>query len=110
MNSSMAFTLPLTHTSSHHQRVRALFFSSSNTGASSSLPTRLSLAGAMHHTHDATRQPWAHRLEAYLPNLVEGEFCELRLVDGVLGPSRLLRSLTFVAVAFVVESQLSPIR
>src|SRR5215204_2879479 len=76
MNSSVAATLPLTHTSSHHQRVRALFFSSSNTGASfPSLPTRLSLARAMHHTHDATRRrDAAHRLEAYSPKCVEGEF------------------------------------
>src|SRR5919112_4605752 len=110
MNSSTAARLPLPHASSKNLRARAWFFSSADTGASFPLPTRLSLAGAMHHTHDATRQPWAHRLEAYLPNLVEGEFCELRLVDGVLGPSRLLRSLTFVAVAFVVESQLSPMR
>src|SRR5215211_9174076 len=88
MNSSVAATLPLTHTSSHHQRVRALFFSSSNTGASfSSLPTRLSLAGAMHHAHDATRRKdAAHRLKAYSPKCPEVEFCELRN-DGVLGSS-----------------------
>src|SRR5918911_4317984 len=111
MKSSVAATLPLSHTSSHHQRVRALFFSSSNTEASlPSLPTRLSLAGAMHHTHDASRRPAAHRLEAYSPNLVEGKFCELRLVEGVLGTSRLLRSFTFATVAFVVESQLAPMR
>ena len=36
MYSSMAATLPLIHTSSHHQRIRALFLSSSHTGASSS--------------------------------------------------------------------------
>src|SRR5215208_6811109 len=83
MNSSMTATLPLTHTSSHHQRTRALFFSSSNTGASSSspLPTRLSLAGAMHHAHDATRRPAADRLEAYSPKCLVGEFCEVRLRD-----------------------------
>src|SRR5215207_4546356 len=85
MNSSMAFTLPLTHTSSHHQRTRALFFSSSHTGASSSLPTLLSLAGAMHHTHDATRRrDAAYRLEAHSPNLVEGcsRKSECRIVHG----------------------------
>jgi hypothetical protein len=31
-------------------------------------------------------------------------------VDRVLGTSRLLRSLTFAAVAFVVDGHLSPIR
>jgi hypothetical protein len=41
---------------------------------------------------------------------MEGVFCELRLVDRVLGTSRLLRSLTFAAVAFVVDGHLSPIR
>src|SRR5688500_12595803 len=89
MNSSMAFTLPLTHTSSHHQRTRALFFSSSHTGASSSLPTRLSLAGAMHHTHDATRRrDAAYRLEAHSPNLVEGEFSECRIQARAWAPGR----------------------
>src|ERR687898_1367395 len=89
MNSSMAFTLPLSHTSSHHQRTRALFFSSSHTGASSSLPTRLSLAGAMHHTHDATRRrDAACRLEAHSPNLVEGEFSECRMQDRAWAPVR----------------------
>jgi hypothetical protein len=39
----------------------------------------------------------------------EVEFCEVRLAR-VLGSSHLLRSLTFAAVAFVVESHLSPIR
>src|SRR5215212_7841450 len=88
MNSSVAATLPLSHTSSHHQWVRALFFSSCNIGASSSspLPTRLSLAGAMHHAHDATRRPAAHRLEAYSPKCLVGEFCEVRL-NGVLRSS-----------------------
>src|SRR5918994_2543251 len=91
MNSSVAATLPLTHTSSHHQRVRALFFcSSSHTGASfPSLPTRLSLAGAMHHTHDATRRrDAACRLEAHSPNLVEGEFSECRMQDRAWAPVR----------------------
>src|SRR5687768_3466789 len=82
MNSSIAATLPLIHTSSHHQRVRALFFcSSSHTGASSSspLPTRLSLAVAMHHTHYATwRRDAAQRLEAYSPKCREGVFSEVR--------------------------------
>src|SRR5215213_5225586 len=45
----------------------------------------------------------------YSPDCVEEEFCELRLAR-VLGTSHLLRSLTFVAVAFVVESHLAPIR
>src|SRR5918993_4640644 len=83
MNSSMAAKLPLTHTSSHHQRVRALFFSSSHTGASSSpLPTGLFLARAMPHTHDATRMALAHQLEPYSPKLVdEGVFSEVQLKD-----------------------------
>src|SRR3712207_1570444 len=83
MNSSTAATLPLTHTSSHHQRVRALFFSSaSDTGASSSfspLPTRLSLAGAIHHAHDATWRDALHWLEAYSPKCLVEKFYEDRL-------------------------------
>src|SRR5215208_5692892 len=91
MNSSVAATLPLTHTSSHHHRVRALFFSSaSDTGASSSspLPTRLPLAVAMHHAHDATQRDALHRLETYSPGCLEGrssrnfrstEFSEVRI-------------------------------
>src|SRR5829696_3506190 len=86
MNSSVAARLPLIHTSSHHQRVRALFFSSSDTGASSSpLPTGLSLAGAMPHTHDATRRALAHRLEPYSPKLVdEGPRGSILLIPSTL--------------------------
>jgi hypothetical protein len=36
------------------------------------LPTRLSLPGR-HHEHDATRQPLAHWLKAYSPNVGEVE-------------------------------------
>src|SRR5215207_8573628 len=46
---------------------------------------------------------------SYSPECMEGEFCELRLAR-VLGTSRLLRSLTFVGVAFVVNGQLAPMR
>src|ERR687893_1988181 len=86
MNSSVAATLPLTHTSSHHQRVRALFFSSaSDTGASSSypLPTRLSLAGAIHHVHDATWRDALHRLETYSPTCLVGRYSR-KLVSVIL--------------------------
>src|SRR5215213_2472624 len=49
-------------------------------------------------------------LTLYSPKCVEGAFCELLRLARVLGTSRLLRSLTFTAVAFVVESHLAPIR
>src|SRR5215217_3204604 len=49
-------------------------------------------------------------LTLYSPKCVEGAFCELLRLSRVLGTSRLLRSLTFAAVAFVVESHLAPIR
>jgi hypothetical protein len=61
-------------------------------------------------SEDATRRSPAHLYQAYSPNLVEGEFCELLRLARVLGTSRLLRSPTFAAVAFVVESHLAPIR
>src|SRR5215211_3906889 len=43
------------------------------------LPTRLSLAGAIHHVHDATWRDAAHRLEAYSPSCLEGEVSEVSL-------------------------------
>src|SRR5215204_4947423 len=71
MKSSTAARLPLPHTSSKYRRTRALFFSSADTGASSSsLPTRVSLPGR-HHAHDATQRDPAHRLEAYSPKCLE---------------------------------------
>jgi hypothetical protein len=34
-------------------------------------PTRVSLAGAIHHAHDATRRDALHRLEAYSSKCLE---------------------------------------
>src|SRR5215217_553829 len=48
-------------------------------------------------------------VSSYSPECMEGVFCELRLAR-VLGTSRLLSSLTFAAVAFVVDGHLAPIR
>jgi hypothetical protein len=42
---------------------------------------RFSNRSVGNHIHDATRRGYAHQPEAYSPNLVEGEFCEVRLQD-----------------------------
>src|SRR5215203_2262435 len=85
-SSSATPRLPRLKTSSKKRQTRALFFSSSDTRASSSsLPTCVCPTGR-HHEHDAIWRPPAHRLEAYSTKCLEGEFCELRLT-GVLGSS-----------------------
>src|SRR5918998_1501344 len=67
MNSSMAATLPLIHTSSHHQRVRALFFSSASDTGASSLLTRV-LPTVM---HDASREKSTHLQEVFSAKCLE---------------------------------------
>src|SRR5215207_350954 len=74
---------------SRKRRASALFSSSDDTGASSSLllADPVSLAG-LHHEYDATRRDQVHRLEAYSPECVEGEFSEVELrLYGVLRSS-----------------------
>src|SRR5215208_1068119 len=63
---------------SRKRRASALFLSSDDTGASSSLllADRVSQTGR-HHEYDATRRDQAHRLEAYSPECVEEEFSEV---------------------------------
>jgi hypothetical protein len=42
-------------------------------------PCQLAFLDRVYTIHDATLRPPAHRLEAYSPEYVEEEFCELRL-------------------------------
>src|SRR5215211_4058790 len=80
MNSSVAATLPLTHTSSHHQRVRALFFSSASDTGASSLLTHVSPTVM----HDASREKSTHLQEVYSPKCLERlseKGCEQRSIS-----------------------------
>src|SRR5829696_126817 len=74
---------------SRKRRASALLLSSDDIGATSSLllADPVSLSGR-HHAYDATRRDQVHRLEAYSPNCLEYEFCELRLL-GILRSPRL---------------------
>src|SRR5215204_3334327 len=87
-SSSATPRLPRLKPSSKKRQTRALFFSSSDTRASSSsLPTCVCPTGR-HHEHDAIWRPPAHRLEAYSTKCLEGEFSEVELpIYGVLGRS-----------------------